>query len=164
MKSSRIFSLVPCLLLAYAALPSASGAGTINVKTNAPGAKGISTNPEPAALPVPVSVFDLTANPTKDPFFPNSTRSPFPKNQPKTPIGVSLTSFHLGGMSGPPESRLAIVNHRTMGLGETTEVPIPLGGKVTIRIVQFKEDSVIIRVVTPPQPDLIELSLSKRAQ
>ena len=57
-----------------------------------------------------------------------------------------------------------MINHRTLGVGEAREVPIPQVGKVTIRLLQIKENSVIIRVIAPPQPDLIELSLSKRAQ
>ena len=163
MKSSRLLSLLACLVLGCAALPAAHGAGTINVKTNGP-AKGAGTNSEPASLPIPASVFDLTANPVKDPFFPNSTRPAVAKNDTKAPPGVSPTSFHLSGLSGSSDLRLAIINHRTLGVGETREVPLANGGKVTIRVIQIKEGSVVIRVLTPPQPDLIELSLSKRAQ
>ena len=168
MKSSAIISVVTCLALGYATLPSANGAGTIDAKAGAPGAKAAGakaagTNAEPASLPVPESVFDLAATPMKDPFFPNTVRVPFPKNVVKQTTTVLATYFHLTGLSGVGPDRLAIINHRTMAVGEDTEVSIP-GNKATVRIVQFKETSVVIRVVNPPQPDLIELSLSKHAQ
>ena len=41
---------------------------------------------------------------------------------------------------------------------------VPQSRKVTIRLLQIKENSVVIRVITPSQPDLIEVSLAKRAQ
>jgi hypothetical protein len=163
MKSSSIVFLLAGLVLGCAALPSANGAGTINAKdAKANGAKG--TNAEPAVLPIPVSVFDLGATPTKDPFFPTTLRAALPKNDSKVASGVSATSFQLGGLSGSTDDPLAIINHRTLGMGETREVPLPTGGKATIRIIQFKGTSVVIKVVIPPQPDLIELSLSKRAR
>jgi hypothetical protein len=169
MKTPRFFHgmLTGSLLLGCLALwPRVVGA-TIN--TNSPvGDKGkpgtpAGTNAVKAPLPIPASVFDVSLLPTKDPFFPNSMRQPNP-TKTKEVQGVSAKSFQLMSLGGSADLRLAMINHRTLSVGESVEVAVPQGGKVTIRVLQIKENSVVIRVISPPQPDLIELSLSKRAQ
>jgi hypothetical protein len=109
-------------------------------------------------LPIPDSVFNLTATPTKNPFFPQSLRQPVP--QATAAPGVSASSFVLNALSGSSDSRLAMINHKTMGVGETQELTLPTGARVNIRLLQIKEGSVVIRVITPPQADLIEVTLS----
>ncbi len=171
MKSSPTLYLAAATSLVFSCLTLslAQGAGAINLKTNQPagaaGAKG-GTNAEPAELSVPVSAFDLASNPTKDPFYPNTGRKPVPEKNTKAAAVISIRSFQLMALSGSQTQRLAMINHRTLAVGESTEVPsfTGNGAKVTIRLIQVKETSVIIRVIQPPQPDLIELSLSKRAQ
>jgi hypothetical protein len=172
MKSSSKFYLAAATTVVFGCLTlsSAHGAGAMNLKTNeaaaATGGKGATTNSASAELAVPLSVFDLSANPTTDPFFPSTGRKPIPDKNTKAAPAVSIRSFQLMAMSGSKGERLAMINHRTLAVGETTEVP-PMngvGGKITIRLMQIKETSVVIRVIQPPQPDLIELSLSKRAQ
>jgi len=170
MKTPRFFYglLTSSLVLGCFALwPRVVGA---TISTNAPVAgkskpgAPAATNDVKAPLPIPGSVFDVSLMPTKDPFFPNSTRQPNPKKDVKESPGFSGRSFQLTGMSGSVGERLAIINHRTLGVGEAVEVTIPQVGKATIRLLQIKENSVIIRVIAPPQPDLIEVSLNKRAQ
>jgi hypothetical protein len=171
MKSPRNLYLVAATSVVFSclALPLAHGAGAINLKTNqvagATAGKG-GTNAEPAEQPVPVSAFDVSSNPTKDPFFPNTGRLPIPDKSTKTAPGVSSRSFQLMALSGYDKERLAMINHRTLAVGEAMEVPSlsGTGTKVTIRLMQIKETSVVIRVIQPPQPDLIELSLRKGAQ
>jgi hypothetical protein len=166
MKSPRILypALTASLLLGCAALPLWAG-GATNAKTPDPaGTKGkagaAGTNSANASLPIPVSVFDPTQPPTKDPFFPNSPRRPVTQQgNDKAVPAISASSFTLMATSGSIDSRLAMINHRTLAAGEATEVTIPSGVKVKIRLMQIKDDSVVIRVVSPPQPDLIELSL-----
>jgi hypothetical protein len=131
--------------------------------TNAPSAAG--TNATNSLLPIPVSAFNTDLSPTKDPFFPNTLRQPKRiVTGPKEVAGISATAFHLMALSGSTDERLAMINHRTLSVGESVEVRVPDGRKATIRLLQIKEKSVIIRVTSPPQPDLIELSLSKGAQ
>lgn len=170
MKTPRFFYglLTGSLVLSCLALwPRVVGA---SINTNSAvankGKAGASaaTNDVKAPLPIPISVFDVTLMPTKDPFFPNSMRQPVAKKDAKEVPGVSSRSFQLMALSGSTDLRLAMINHRTLSVGESVEVAVPPSGKVTIRLLQIKEDSVVIRVVSPPQPDLIEVSLAKRAQ
>lgn len=168
MKSSRFaFQILTASLIVggLAALPLAHGAGATNPAPTAKGKTAPATNNANAILPIPPSVFDVTANPLKNPFFPNSQRHPVSQaaSTNAAPL-ISASSFQLMGLSGSIESRLAMINHRTFGVGEAVEVITTSGQKVTIRVLQIKDTSVLVRVLAPPQPDLIELSLSKRAQ
>lgn len=105
----------------------------------------------PAAKPaapevVTRSVFIIPANPKegRDPFFPNSTR-PYESMQvvvPPTHVG-DISSLVLKGISGPPDNRLAIINNRTMGVGDEQDIATPQG-RIHIRCVEIKDDSVII--------------------
>jgi hypothetical protein len=169
MKTPRFFYglLTSALVLGCFALwPRVAGA-TINtnsvVASKDKPAVPAATNDVKAPLPIPASVFDVTLMPIKDPFFPNSIRVPNP-TKTKEVVGVSARSFQLMALSGSTGERLAMINHRTMGVGEAREVPVPQVGKITIRLLQIKENSVIIRVIAPPQPDLIEVTLRKGAQ
>jgi hypothetical protein len=165
MKTPRFFysMLAGCLVLAGLALWPQAGraASTTNAPADTkgkPAAKaGTGTNSVKAPLPIAGAVFDVAVAPTKDPFFPNSLRRPI--RAAKEVPGVTSSAFQLMALSGGSNERLAMINHRTFGIGETNEVAVPAGGKVTIRLLQIKESSVIIRVITPPQPDLIELLL-----
>jgi hypothetical protein len=166
MKTPRYFYgvLTGCLVLAGLALWPHTGRATASTNA-APAVKGknaaTATNTADASLPVPLSVFDVTAVPTKNPFFPNSLRPPVRPNTAVAP-SISATSFQLNALSGSDRERLAMINHRTLGVGESVELTMPTGQKVTIRLLQIKDndDSVVIRVVSPPQADLIELSLA----
>lgn len=117
------------------------------------------TNSVPEELPIPQSVFDLTIQPSKDPFFPMSQRQPVPlKNAAPA---FSASSFVLKGLSGPVDHRLALVNNRTVAAGEDAEVTTP-SGKVKIHCVAVKETSVVLRVSS--QSETVEVALRKGAQ
>ena len=150
-------------LAAFALLPDARGAGT-NVVTNASPASAKTnapaTNSAPAELPVPPAVFDLAMTPTKDPFFPLSTRHPSPLVTNEVPT-FSASNFKLGGLSGSSKVRLALINNRTLAEGEKAEITTP-SGKIKIRCVEIKENSVVIRAES--MPDTIEVFLRKAAQ
>jgi hypothetical protein len=173
MKSPRITYLVLAVsvVLGCLALPLARGAMTAK-GPDAPAAAAAGkeksapagTNSVKEPLPIPLSVFDVTVVPTKDPFYPNSQRRPVTKKDDKTPIGISASSFKLMAMLGTQDERLVMINHRSLAVGESVEVTTTPGTKATIRLLQIKDTSVIIRVVSPPQPDVIELSLAKGAQ
>jgi hypothetical protein len=137
-------------------------AGARGASTNAPATgKGAvtGTNAAPTELTVPKSVFELTATPTKDPFFPLSMRQPVPTAT--NVMAFSASSFTLKGLSGSPGHRLALINNRTMADGETTEISTP-SGKVKIHCIKIKDASVVIRAST--QADPIEIFLRKAAQ
>lgn len=106
----------------------------------------IATNAAPQSQEVPLAIFDVTSSPVKDPFFPHTTRSPISVAANTNVVTVVDASiFLLKGLSGPSESRLAIINNRTVAAGETTAVTVADGRKITIHCLQVKENSVIIR-------------------
>jgi hypothetical protein len=159
MKSSRIFPIGLMAALALLCIelgPKARAA----ISTNSP-AGPAKTNSAPGELPIPLSVFDLTINPTKDPFFPLSTRQPLPQIASNAAPEFSAASFFVKGLSGSASHPLALINNRTVAPGEDAEVTTQ-SGKVKIHCVEIRPPSVFLRVST--QPDLIEIKLRKTAQ
>lgn len=154
MKSN--FPLYAVLLLACLNVSNVAHAAGNNAKASS---KKGQTNSVPEELPIPQSVFDLTIQPTKDPFFPMSQRQPVPvKNAAPA---FSPSSFVLKGLSGPADHRLALVNNRTVAAGEDAEVTTPTG-RVKIHCVRIKETSVVLRVAS--QSETVEVALRKGAQ
>lgn len=92
---------------------------------------------------VPQSVFVIPTNPSEghDPFYPNSTRlySSGVTNASNTIPSASL--LVLNGLS----DRLAIINRRTMAVGETTDVPTATG-TVKVHLLEIKGKSVVVEV------------------
>jgi hypothetical protein len=158
MKLLRVLSLLlrgslfaGCLVLLPALRGSDSGPSTARSGTNS----------IPAERIVPKSVFNLTNQPVKDPFFPLSMRQPFPVPSTNSARVVSASSFLLKGLSGPPEQRLAMINNRTLAAGEDAEISTA-SGKIKIRCVEIKEASAVIRVAD--RPGTVEVFLRKAAQ
>jgi len=147
--------------VSFAHWARAGGSAILGTPTKGKPGSAAATNTVKAPLPIPNSVFDVSLKPTKDPFFPDSKRSPFPTTKTKENPGVSAGSFQLTALFGAPPDRLAMINRRTLSVGESADLPFPTG-KVKIRLLQIKESSVVLRVVSPPQPDLIELDLADR--
>ncbi len=112
------------------------------------------TNAAPPELTIPLSVFDVTNGPVKDPFFPLSTRSAVPIATNAVAPAFSATSFRLKGLSGGANERLALINNRTLAVGEEAEVTTP-SGNVKIRCLQIRDSSAVIRVEN--QTENIEL-------
>ena len=119
------------------------------------------TNSIPLERVVPPSIFNVTNQPVKDPFFPLSTRQPFPMPTTSAAPVFSASAFMLKALSGPPEQRLAMINNRTLAAGEGAEISTPTG-KIKIRCLAIREFSAIIRVAD--QPDTVEVFLRKAAQ
>jgi hypothetical protein len=123
---------------------------------------GKGTNAPALPAPIPLAEFDVTNSPVKDPFYPNTTRSPVPvkvvTSAPAASAGFTAASFQLKGLSGPPSARLATINNKTVAVGEDTDIILP-GGKVKIHCVEIKEDSVVI--LAGAQSQLIELHFRK---
>jgi len=104
----------------------------------------------PAAAPTALeetnvarSVFKLPASSKegRDPFFPNSTR-PY-EVALATGRAPGLLLVTCKGISGTPDHRFAIINNHTFATGDEGEVVVP-GGKVHIRCVEIKTNSVVV--------------------
>jgi hypothetical protein len=150
------------LCLALCILESSSNSYGAPVKTaaSAPSAK---TNAAPAELVISPAIFDLTVKGIKDPFFPLTQRVPIPATTITTNApNISAASFQLKGLSGSLDRRLAMINNRTLAIGEASEVTTAGGNKINIRCVDIKDSSVIIRVAGQAEP--IELNLRKEAR
>ena len=108
------------------------------------------TKPEAATeQEVPRSLFTIPTTPKegRDPFYPSSTLG-FPNanvTRTNNTVAAAPPRMSLMGISGTREKPLAIINGRTFGKGEDQEVPSP-NGKLRVKCVEIKEDSVIIDV------------------
>ncbi len=126
--------------------------------TNAP-----ATNAAPVELPVPLATFDLTNKVVKDPFFPNTVRTPVPIAVMATNhLAISASCFVLKALSGTPDQRLALINNRTLAVGESAVVTTAQCGKVNVVCLQIKESSVVISIGAQAEP--VEVVLRKGAQ
>jgi hypothetical protein len=141
------------------AATNAPATASVTLANKVAGTNSVSTNAADA-LVIPLSVFDLTAKPTRDPFFPLSTRQPIPAATNAAPA-FSITEFTLKGLSGAAHNRLALINNRTFGEGESDEL-VTASGKVKVQCVEIKESSVVIRVGA--RHETMEVFLRKAAQ
>ena len=159
-------------VLALAGLFAALQAAPASNSTAKTAAKGSSAsaatnaaaaNAAPVELTIPVSVFNLTNKVVKDPFFPNTLRTPVPVIvlQSNT-FTVSASCFALKAIAGTPDQRLALINNRTVAVGEPVEISTPQCGKLKIVCTQIKDVSVVIRISNLPDP--VEIFLPKSAQ
>jgi len=129
------------------------------VSGSLPPARGAGAAPLPTVPPepdIPQSVFTVSGDKVKDPFFPNSTRVKTVTTM-AAPL-VSSSTFELKAITGPPGARLAIINNRTVANGEDAEVTTPLG-RLKIHCVEIKDSSVTIR--SPLSTEPIELRFRK---
>ena|SRR5437867_681093 len=112
---------------------------------------------QPAALPhvdeIPSAKSAFVDDPNfgKDPFFPKSGRR---KVQIVVPVGVTpnanafgqvFNSIVLKGISGLPGRRLALLNNRTLEVGEMLEFRIN-NQLIKVRCVEVREKSVVIGI------------------
>ena len=103
----------------------------------------------PVTNAIPQSTFVMPANQKegRDPFYPDSERPYANLTGPKQPVQtkISPTAFILNGLSGSGDHRLAMINGRTLAEGEESEINT-VAGRVTVRCVEIKTDSVVIEV------------------
>ena len=127
------------VFVVLASIATAGAAPTANNKK--PGAAAAAAAPEIAH-----STFTIPSNPKegKDPFFPDRLIAGPPPGHKNNKM-VIITKLTLNGLSGTREKPLAIINNRTMEKGEEAEVPSG-GGRVRIRCVDIREDSVVVEV------------------
>ncbi|MDB6017267.1 MAG: hypothetical protein JWR19_1756 [Pedosphaera sp.] len=152
MKKNSAFFL--CLMLCITASLWASSPD-LQAAPAAPVAKD--TNAPALELAIPQAVFDVTNSPVKDPFFPLSARQAVVQSNTNAPA-FSAASFFLKALSGPINQRLALINNRTVAVGEDAEVTTT-SGKIKIHCVDIKDASAVIKAAG--QVDPIELHLRK---
>jgi len=103
-----------------------------------------------ALVVLPKSVFE-TSTQFKDPFHPRSTRrvkSESPSKSAPPPHDTEWANYLiLNGLSGPANQRLAIINGKTLAVGEESEVTTERG-KVKIRCLEIRTNSAIVTVGT----------------
>ena len=81
---------------------------------------------EPPEPPVSTFNFPQTLNDGRDPFFPTSTRV-IAMFRPSPITNDGPAELELKGISGAGEQRLAIINNRTLAVGEEQNVTTPQG-------------------------------------
>ncbi len=136
---STPFRLFPALALA---LPVSAGlASAAPAKPPAPAA---APAVEPAEVPQSVFVAPATAKEGRNPFFPKSTLGQQQIKQ--SPTGPDIfSSLVLNGITSPPK-RTAMINGKTFEQGEESEVKLPGGAKVNIKVEEIKNDSAVVTV------------------
>jgi hypothetical protein len=120
-------------------------------KSSTSSAKKTATAASAAAIPeitvIPKSVFEVPANAKEgqDPFYPPVKSQPAASGGKSTTTRVDVSVLVLNGISGPPK-RLAMINGRTFEPGETGEVKLRSGARMTIQCLEVKETSAVILV------------------
>ena len=107
-----------------------------------------STNTAPQVVEIPKSVFvpPTSIKEGRDPFFPNSTRRQVvAASTTGKSVSAAETMLDLKGFSGVGNNRLAIINNRTLGVGDVADIMTQVG-RVRIKCVAIKEDSVFIEI------------------
>jgi hypothetical protein len=163
-KTNHLFGFVPARIgvpILALALGSFMALAADKPVSSTPGAAA--TNAVTPEVVIPLSIFNVTNQPTKDPFFPLSTRSPFPSTTSTNAAAPVFTPaiFVLRGLTGLPGSRLALINNNTFADGETGEVTTEKG-KFKIKCLKISDVSATIRV--PGHNDPIEIFLPNGAR
>jgi hypothetical protein len=99
---------------------------------------------------IPVSVFTVPTNKVagRDPFFPDcdcGSRIVVKVPDTTTSTGPSVGLVYMG-RSGAEDRPLVIINGKTFEAGETQDVSTSAGTKISIRVVELKESSVIVEI------------------
>lgn len=88
------------------------------------------------------SVFIDNYRLSKDPFFPKSRRREnmalSTRSQGELPSGLVL-----GGLSGSKEKRLALINNKTLAVGEEADIKVD-GQTIRLRCLEIRERSVLV--------------------
>jgi hypothetical protein len=119
---------------------------------------GHAASSETNGFSIPQSVFDHPRGPSegKDPFFPKSM-GPYTRGTPQrvftAAAPVESVRLKLNGITGPPK-RSAMINGRTFEAGEEAEVKNEIGGKMHIKCVEIKDESVTIELPTGERQEL----------
>ena len=131
-----VFCAVVCLLQSAAAAPTKASPVAVNTNT---------------VVEVPKSVFNDKAG--KDPFFPRRNRMTA-QAQPAA-HAVNASDFNLQGVQIGTKITTCIINTRTFEKNESGEVKLPNGRRSKIRVLDIKEDSVVIKIENSCDPGVL---------
>lgn len=145
----KVNQSVVCRLALSLALPGCLlGAQAAPNPKVAPAAVTSTNGVAPTEIPKSVFIIPATLKEGRNPFFPYAAQ-PLPVSDPvsgQAPEPVIATSlFTLNGITSPPR-RTCMINNRTFEPGEVGEVKVSNGGKVLVRCIEIRDDSVIIEV------------------
>ncbi len=93
-----------------------------------------------SASEIPKSIFDDKEG--KDPFFPSRSRVP---QGATNAIPTNLSDFMIQGIT-KGDKPTVIINTKTFEVGEADEVRTRSGSRVTIRLIEIKQDSILIKI------------------
>jgi hypothetical protein len=144
MKTRLIISC--CIALLATAAQAGSTAEKSKPATESKAKKTASSQKSTSAeTPAPKSVFTTPAKPDdgRDPFFPTSDRLFAVKTLPK--VEAPTATLVLNGISGSPESPLAIINGHTLGRGEEALITTP-AGRIPIRCLDIHGEIAVVEV------------------
>ncbi len=135
MRILAALTIIACASVACLAggRPSTSGSEAKNLRA---------ATTVPADAPIPESVFIVPTSPKqgRNPFFPNSV--PRLTSQ-KTNAPVDFSSIVLNGITSPPK-RTAMINGSTFEAGETGDVKLSNGSRLTVQCLEIRSDTVIV--------------------
>ena len=104
------------------------------------------TNTVAAATSLSIFTQPTISKEGRDPFFPNSTRPYQAAVVPSTrATEVDFDSLVLQGISGVAPNRLAVINKRTLGVGDYAEVSTSKG-RIHIHCLEINANSALIEV------------------
>lgn len=142
---TRHFVLSHGLLLGLAACLTTLEAGAAKKPKPAPPAPPAASSVAAVEIHIPKSIYKAPVNARegRNPFFPESSVGV----APETPVKTATENYALvlNGLTGPPR-RTAMINGRTFEEGETGEVKIANGSRVTVKCLKIADDSAIILV------------------
>ena len=120
--------------------------------------QGAETNRPPAEVAIPKSTFVWEGDIGKNPFYPHSTRLKPKRSDDSTQTTTQDFSqlLVLKGITGPLESRIALINNLTFTKGEEGEVRAG-NGKVKIRVLEIRDKSVVVSIAGAAPKELFLL-------
>lgn len=156
---SRILALAKLILR-----PGGVALGLALIGFRAIAADTPANNSESATNAPPRSIFDLKASTVKDPFFPLTTRTPFPVAvvPNAAPAQVNPTWFKLQALVASVSQPLAVINDHAFAPGEKASIrpATDSTNKVAVLLQEIRGASVVIKVDGLSQP--VELFLAPK--
>ena len=127
------------------ALTLALGAGTTAFADGEKQAEKKGSTNEVAAIPQSVFIIPASPKEGRNPFFPKSVSEA--QVRKVKPEEVDSSSIVLNGITSPPK-RTAMINGKTFETGESGEVRLHNGGRLSIQCLEIRSDTAVILVGT----------------
>lgn len=135
--------LAALCVIAFASVACLAGGRPTTGGPEAKKTNAVAATTVPADAPIPQSVFIVPTSPKqgRNPFFPNSV----PRVPQKTNAPVDFASIVLNGITSPPR-RTAMINGSTFEVGETGDVKLSNGSRLTIQCLEIRSDTAIVAI------------------